>query len=452
MGHRAMSNVLPFSAPPLPKREPPPYPTEVRPVLLCGWVVIAVVFGGFGSWAAFAPLSSAAIAPGVVVVDSNRKSVQHLEGGVVREILVRDGDVVEQGEVLLRLDGASVRAAMAALRPMLQTNRAYHARLLAERDGLSEIEFPAELIGDGAPEPLTEQILSGQRRIFVTRRTALTGEMELNANRLAQSRHRLDGLQQRQIVKEKELALVRSELTAQRTLLAKGYTTRKMVNVAERALRELETETADLASKIDEANRLIERYQLEGEQIGKNFVEQVENELYQVEQEAYELTQRMRAVQDQHNRLGVRAPVSGVVVNLAAHTVGGVIAAGSRILDIVPKNDRLLVEAQVQPTDIDGVHPGLQADIRFPAFDRLNMPHIIGRVTVVSADRIFNDRTGSSHFLVRAQVDEDQIANVSEFSLMPGMPAQVIINKGEGTLLGYLTAPLTRLFWTSFRE
>jgi HlyD family type I secretion membrane fusion protein len=217
-------------------------------------------------------------------------------------------------------------------------------------------------------------------------------------------------------------------------------------------LRELETEIADLESKIDEANRLIERYELEGLQIGKNFVEQVENELYQVEQEAYELTQRMRAVQDQHTRLDVRAPEAGVVVNMAAHTVGGVITAGSRILDIVPQNDRLLIEAQVQPADIDGVRPGLQADIRFPAFERLNMPHITGHVTVVSADRIVNDRTGSDHFLVRAQVDDGQLAKVGGLSLVPGMPAQVIINKGEGTLLGYLTAPLARLFWTAFRE
>ena len=142
LGRSTMSNILPFSAPPLPKREPPPYPTDLRPVLLCGWLVIGGVFGGFGTWAAFAPLSSAAIAPGIVVVDSNRKSVQHLEGGVIREILVRDGDVVEQSQVLLRLDGASVRAAMAALQPMLQTNRAYRARLLAERDGLPDHRFP----------------------------------------------------------------------------------------------------------------------------------------------------------------------------------------------------------------------------------------------------------------------------------------------------------------------
>jgi HlyD family type I secretion membrane fusion protein len=447
-----MSNILPFSAPPLPKHEPPPYPTEVRPVLLCGWLVIAGVFGGFGTWAAFAPLSSAAIAPGIVVVDSNRKSVQHLEGGVIREILVRDGDVVEQGQVLLRLDGASVRAAMAALQPMLQTNRAFRARLLAERDGKPDIEFPADLARDAAADPPVEQILAGQRRIFVTRHNALTGELDLNANRLAQSRHRLDGLQQRQIVKDKELALLEEELRGQHALFEMGYTTRKILNATERSLRQLETEMADISSKIDEANRLIERYELEGEQIGKNFVEQVENELYKVEQEAYELTQRMRAVQDQHARLDVRAPVSGVVVNMAAHTVGGVIAAGSRIMDLVPGNDRLLVEAQVQPSDIDGVRPGLQADIRFPAFERLNLPHITGRVTVVSADRIVNDRTGSGHFLVRAQVDDDQIAKVGGMSLVPGMPAQVIINKGEGTFLGYLTAPLARLFWTAFRE
>jgi HlyD family type I secretion membrane fusion protein len=446
-----MSNILPFSAPALPKRELPPYPTNARRVLLCGWLVIGSVFGGFGTWAAFAPLSSAAIAPGIVVVDSNRKSVQHLEGGVIREILVRDGDLVEQDQVLLRLDGASVRAAMAALQPMVQTNRAYRTRLLAERDDLPAIEFPADLVA-AASDPLTEQILAGQRRIFMTRRNALTGEVELNANRLAQSHHRLDGLQQRQIVKEKELLLLKDELAGQHALFDKGYTTKKVLNATERSLRQLETEIADIDSKIDEANRLIERYELEGHQIGKNFVEQVENELYKVEQEAYELTQRMRAVQDQYARLDIRAPVAGVVVNMAAHTVGGVVAAGSRILDIVPRNDRLLVEAQVQPADIDGVRPGLHADIRFPAFERMNMPHITGHVTVVSADRIVNDQTGSGHFLVRAEVDEGQLAKVGELALVPGMPAQVIINKGEGTLLGYLTAPLARLFWTAFRE
>lgn len=448
-----MTNVLPFSAPALPEHEPPPYPTNLRPVLLCGWLVIAAVFGGFGTWAAFAPLSSAAIAPGVVVVDSNRKSVQHLEGGVIREILVRDGDLVEQGQVLLRLDGASIRAAMASLRPMLQTNRAYHARLIAERDELPAIDFPPDLARQDVPDALVEQILAGQSRIFITRRNALNGQMDLNANRLAQSRHRLDGLQHRQESKEKELAILKDEFDGLRSLFDKGYVTKKVLNATERSLRQLETEIADIESKADEADRLIERYELEGQQIGKNFVEQVENELYQVEQDAYELTQRMRAVQDQHARLDVRAPVSGVVVNMAAHTVGGVVSAGSRILDIVPNNDRLLIEAQVQPSDIDGVQPGLQADIRFPALERLNMPRITGHVTVVSADRIVSsDRGDSGHFVVRTQVDDGEIAKIGGLSLVPGMPAQVIIKKGEGTLLGYLMAPLARLFWTSFRE
>jgi HlyD family secretion protein/epimerase transport system membrane fusion protein len=280
----------------------------------------------------------------------------------------------------------------------------------------------------------------------------MIGEIELNANRLAQSRHRLDGLENQRIAKEKELLLLQDELDGLQSLFANGYTTKKNLISVERSLRQLETEMADLDSKVDEAMRLIERYELEGLQITKNFVEQVENELYEVEQEAYELTQRMRAVQDQHARLDMRAPVSGVVVNMAAHTVGGVIAPGSRIMDIVPRNDRLLIEAQVQPSDIDGVIPGLQADIRFPAFERFDMPHITGHVTMVSADRILNDRTGSSHFLVRALVDDEQAARVGEFRLVPGMPAEVIINKGEGTLLGYLAAPLEQVFWTAFRE
>ena len=446
-----MSNVLPLYRTPAPAPIAPAYPTSCARVLACGWITIGILFGGFGTWASIAPLTSAAIAPGTVVVDSNRKSVQHLEGGVIREILVRDGDVVESGQVLLRLDGASVRAALASLQPMLTTNEAQKARLRAERDGLDEISFSADLVAEAETNPATAQILAGQRRVFETRRNALQGEKALNANRLAQSRQRLSGLERQLAVKEREIALMARELADQRTLMTKGYTTQRRVAAAERTVQQLESEYADLQSKVAETRVLVERYVLEDSQINKNFVEQVENELYKAEQESYQLLERTRAIQDQHTRLDVRAPVSGVVVNMVAHTVGGVIAPGSPILDIVPRNDRLMIEAQVRPADVDGVRADLAADVRFPAFDGTEIPRLTGTVTTVSADRLIG-ASGAAYFLVRVQVDESELARLGGRALVPGMPAEVLINKSERTLLSYLLAPLIHAVWTAFRE
>lgn len=446
-----MSNVLPLYRMPAACPDEPPYPTSCKRTIAFGWIVIGILFGGFGTWAGVAPLSSAAIAPGTVVVDSNRKSVQHLEGGVIREILVRDGDLVEAGQILLRLDGANVRAAIASLQPMLATNQAYKARLLAEREELDEIAFPEDLAAEAEANPATAQILAGQRRIFETRRNALAGEKALNANRLAQSRQRLDGLERQFEVKRRELALMRKELSDQQILLRSGYTTKRRVASAERTVQQLESEYADLQSKVEESKVLVERYELEDKQIDKNFVEQVENELYQVDHESYQLLERMRAIQDQHGRLDLRAPVSGVVVNMVAHTVGGVVAPGNPILDIVPKNDELMIEAQVRPADIDGVRSGLSADVRFPAFNSTDIPRLTGTVTRVSADRLTSS-SGSPHYLVRLRVSEEELANLGGLSLIPGMPAEVLIKKNDRTLLHYLLSPVTHGIWTAFRE
>jgi len=446
-----MSNVLPFYRAEAPRALEPPYPTSCAQVIAVGWIVIGLLFGGFGTWASMAPLTSAAIAPGTVVVDSNRKSVQHLEGGVIREILVRDGDLVEAGQALLRLDGASVRAALASLQPMLMTNEAQKARLRAEREGLEEIAFPENLVAEAVDNVATAQILAGQQRIFETRRNALQGEKALNANRLAQSRQRQAGLERQLQVKEREMALVAEERADQRMLLAKGYTTERRVAAAERSMQQLDSEYADLQSKVEETKVLVERYELEDSQINKNFVEQVENELYKTEQETYQMLERMRAIQDQHVRLDVRAPVSGVIVNMVAHTVGGVVAPGSPILDIVPRNDKLMIEAQVRPSDIDGVKGGLSADIRFPAFDGTEIPRLNGMVATVSADRLVGSG-GTAYFLVRVQVGEAELERLRGRRLIPGMPAEVLINKTERTLLSYLLAPLVHGIWTAFRE
>jgi membrane fusion protein, epimerase transport system len=261
----------------------------------------------------------------------------------------------------------------------------------------------------------------------------------------------LEGLERQFEVKRREMALMRQELGDQQILLGSGYTTKRRVASAERTVQQLESEYADLQSKVEETKVLVERYELEDEQIDKNFVEQVENELYQVDHESYQLLERMRAIQDQYGRLDVRAPVSGVVVNMSAHTVGGVVAPGSLILDIVPDNDELMIEAQVRPADIDGVKSGLSADVRFPAFNSTDIPRLSGAVTRVSADRLTNS-SGAPYFLVRVQVSEQELARLGGLSLIPGMPAEILIKKNERTLLQYLLSPVTHGIWTAFRE
>jgi HlyD family type I secretion membrane fusion protein len=444
-----VSNVLPLHRTATPPAAEAPYPTSCAKTIIFGLVIIALVFGGFGGWAGLAPLSSAAIAPGTVVVDSSRKSVQHLEGGVIREILVRDGDLAEAGQVLVRLDGASVRAAIASLQPLLATNKAQRARLQAEREGLDQIRFPDDLLADATATAL--QILAGQQRVFETRRNALNGEKALNANRLAQSRQRLEGLERQWRIKQAEMSLLREELANLNLLLSKGYATKKVVSAAQRNIQQLEGQYTDLEFKTNEARVLVDRYELEGIQIDRAFSEQVENELYATEKEFYQLTERMRAIEDQYARLDIRAPTSGVVVNMVAHTVGGVIAPGSPIMEIVPKNDQLMIEAQLRPSEVNGVSPGLAADVRFPAFNSIEIPRLTGTVTMVSADRL-TSANGTAYFLVRIKVSEAALARLKGLTLVPGMPAEILINKSDRTLLQYLLSPITHSIWTAFRE
>jgi membrane fusion protein, type I secretion system len=446
-----MSNVLPFHQITTPQAAEVPYPTSCARTVAFGLVIIALVFSGFGSWASLAPLSSAAIAPGAVVVESSRKSVQHLEGGVIQEILVRDGDVVEAGQVLLRLDGANVRAAMASLQPMLATNKAQQARLEAERQGFAKIQLPDDLLAEAQASPKTAQILAGQRRVFETRLNTLRGEKALNANRLAQSHQRLEGLERQRHIKQGELALFRDQLASQHVLLQKGYATKKSVSAVQRSVQEVEVEYTELESKTLEASMLVERYELEGGQIDDNFKEQVETELYTTQKEYYQLMERMRAIQDQYTRLDIRAPASGGVVNMVAHTVGGVIAPGSPIMDIVPKSDQLIIEAHLSPSEVDGVGQGLEADVRFPAIDRTGLPQLMGTVTMVSADRL-TGASGAAYFLVRVHVSQSELARLGGLTLVPGMPAEILIKKSERTLLQYFLAPITHSIWTAFRQ
>lgn len=431
---------------------PPTFPTNYRRSIVFGWAVIIAAFGGLVLWSALAPLSSAAIAPGTVVVDSSRKEIEHLEGGIVKEILVRDGDVVRAGQVLLRLDDTQVRATLDLLQGRYDADRAYEARLLAERDDLPGIVFPDELLQRAAADAAVASILEGQRRIFEARRNSLSGEISILENRIEQSRAQIHGLETQVGAKERQIALLQKELDGLKTLLKKGHASEMQVLAVEREYERLKGERGEILANIAGVRQAIGEAGLQIVQLKKTFREQVENELRDVRTQIFDVSQKIYASRDQLNRLDVQAPTGGIVVDLAAHTVGGVIAPGSRILDIVPEDDQLVIDAQVRPDDVDGLKTGAPADIRFTAFNQNTMPVVSGVVTRVSADRLLDPNTGVPYFLVRVAVDEDGRSALKDAQLVPGMSAEVIIKKNEQTLLGYLMGPLRDIMVKAFRQ
>ena len=430
----------------------PSFPTSYKRATSFGWIVILVAFGGLFLWSALAPLSSAAIAPGTVVVDSSRKAVQHLEGGIVKEILVRDGDHVDAGAVLIRLDDTQARATLDLLQGRFDADRAYEARLLAERDDHRDIAFPDDLVSRAVTDPKAAEILSGQRRIFQARRSTLVGETSILENRIEQSNEQIEGLEMQASAKKRQIDLVRKELAGLKTLFDKGHASMTQLLAVEREYERLEGERGEIVANIAGVRQAIGEAGLQIVQLEKTFREGVENELREVQTRIFDTAQRIFAARDQLGRLEMQAPTAGVVVNLAVHTVGGVVPAGGPVLDIVPKDDELVVDAEVRPDDINDLRVGAPADIRFTAFDQNTTPVVSGVVTRVSADRLVNPKTNTPYFLARVLVDEEGREALGGERLIPGMPAEVIIKKGERTLLGYLAGPLQDMVMKSFRQ
>ena len=382
-----------------------PYPTSCARTLACRMDRIGDSVRWLRYLGSVAPLSSAAIAPGTVVVDSNRKSVQHLEGGVIREILVRDGDPVEAGQVLLRLDGANVRAAIASLQPMLATNKAYKARLLAERDGLDQIEFAEDLVAEAETDPATAQILAGQqaglrdaaqcpgRGKGPERQPAGAKPAKVGGpGAAARGQGTRDGAHGRELADQQILSATATPLRA--VSLRQNVpcsSSRANTPICNRRWKRRRSWLNVTSWKMNRSTRIsLSRWR---------------TSYTRSSTESYQLLERMRAIQDQYGRLDVRAPVSG-----RGRQHG---RAHGRWRDRAGKpnpghragNDELMIEAQVRPADIDGVKAGLSADVRFPAFNSTEIPRLSGHVTRVSADRL-TESSGAPYFLVRVQVSE----------------------------------------------
>jgi len=360
--------------------------TDDGPIRRIGLIILLVTFVVFGLWAALAPLGGAALAPGVVVVQSHRKTVQHLEGGIVKRLLVREGDAVSRGDVLLELDDTQSAAEMSIVQGQFISARALEARLVAERDGQTAVTYdPA---WQGSTDTHIKDTVRGQNQIFRARKDAHDGERAVLEQRVGQLHSQQVGLAQ---LKNSNQALVTSyeeEIVDLKELLEDGFADKRRLREFERSYARGLGDIADLSARIAAINIKVGETQLQALQIDKEFQHEVASALGDVQSTIFEVREKIQVLSDRVRRAQVLAPVDGMVVGLSVHTEGGVIAPGSPLLDIVPLKENLMVEAQVQPLDIDRVKLSMRAEVRFSAFARASTPVFEGEVLTLSADRL----------------------------------------------------------------
>lgn len=430
--------------------DPAPLPLVIddRPIRRIGYAVLFVTFGLFGSWATFAPLNSAALAPGVVTVKSYRKTVQHLEGGIIKAIYVRDGDQVQAGDVLLELDGTQTLAELEMVRSQLIAAVALNARLTAERDGLETVEFKQ----DSSADQRVFEAQQNEMQVFQARRAARLGETGVLQKRVVQLDEQIRGIQAVIAGKQKESGFYDEEVGDLSALLKEGFVDKQRLREQQRNSVRLLSEIAELRSSITGARLQIGETELQIMQLNKDFISEVVTQQSEVQTNIFDLNERFSAVSERAQRIRVRAPEAGMVLGMQVHTVGGVIAPGTPLLDLVPASEDLVVDAQISPIDIDRIGVGKLTDIRFSAFKSASTPVIEGRLAQISADRLVNEQTGVPYYLGRVELTEKGRQALGDLSLVPGMPAEVLINTGERTLLNYLVQPATNAFARSLIE
>ena len=415
------------------------------------WTVV-VVFGGFGLWSAFAPLESAAVAPGVVIAFSENKTIQHLEGGIVDEILVKEGEEVRAGQPLVKLSATAAKARADLLRAQRDAEVAAEARLMAERDGTDSITFPKELLDIAKESQEVADIIDSQERLFEARRNAVEGQVGVLKQRIEQFRDEIEGLHSQEKSAKQQIALLGEEISVVKQLVAKGNAVRPRLLALQRNQAELEGQRGEYLSLIARAEQSITQAELEIINAQNSYLNDAVTALRETQVHLSTLEEQLRASTDILERVTIAAPYSGRVNHLAVHTVGGVIGPGEAIMEIVPLEDRRIIEARIKPSDIDVVHYGLKARVRLTAYHARNLPPVDGFVIHVSADRTVDQATREAYFLARIEVDEGHLADLPGVELYPGMPTDVLVVTGKRTLLSYLFSPITDVMYKAFRE
>lgn len=426
--------------------------TNANSPLRWGIMVLLLGFGGFALWAAFAPLDAGVTADASVQVFGSRKAVQHLEGGTVDEILVQEGDRVEAGQVLIRLNRTRALSEQAVISAQYIASKTIEARLMAERDGGDIIHYAPELVASYGEDPRFLEAKKVQEQLFITRRHALEGEVEILKENLRGAEQQLRGLDQVQKSRRSQIEFANQELSGVRELAKDGYLPRNRMLNLERDLAQLQ---AALSSDIVEAGRTrnqIAELKLRILQRQQDFQKEVQTMLSDIQKEATSLAERLESLNYTVRETEIRAPIEGFVQDVTVHTIGGVVGQGAQLMEIVPEDQRFIIQAHVPIQSIDKVEPGLEVEITFPAFNHAKTPNIPGKVQTVSADRLTDAKTGMPYYLAQIEVTPEGMELLRYNNIRPGMPAAVLIRTGERTMLSYLLKPFIERLDKSFTE
>lgn len=425
-------------------------PSMRRHVIL-GFLVCVLLVVGFGGWATTAELAGAVIAPGSVVVDTNLKKVQHPTGGVVSELNVRNGDQVRAGDVLARLDDTVTRSNLAMVTKSIDELEGRRARLEAERDGNTTVVFPEPLKAREREEDV-QKILLGERRLFDARSVARRGQKSQLTERVNQLLEEIEGLQAQRGSKEDQIRLIRKELEGVSSLYARNLVPLTRLVALQREEARLEGERGQIVASSAQARGKIAETKLQIIQLDQDLRSEVLKELREIEAKIGELVERKVSAEDQLKRIDIRAPQTGIVHELAVHTVGGVVGPSEVVMLIVPIGDTLEIEANIAPQDIDHAAVGQEATVRLSAFNQRTTPELFGHVSRISADLTKDSASGLSYYTTRVRLSDAELARLNGLKLVPGMPVEVHIRTPERTAMSYFLKPLSDQIARAFKE
>jgi HlyD family secretion protein len=424
---------------------------SVRGYLFGGVVVIALLVGGIGGWAATSDLAGAVLAQGTVVVDSNVKKVQHPTGGIIGEIRVKDGDRVNPGDLLVRLDETATRANLLTVTKQLDEIAMRQARLKAERDGADSVAVP-KMLADRFAVAEIQDIISGERSMFESRRSGRASQKGQLKERMAQLREEIQGLTGQLAGKTQEVQLVRKELVGLETLEEKQLITMPRMTGTRRDVARLDAERGQLTAQIAQAKGKISETELQILQIDQDLRTEIVKDLRESQGKEAELIERRITADDQLRRIEIRAPQAGFVHQSIVHTIGGVINPSEPLMLIVPEGDKLVIEAKVAQQDIEQIHQGQLAWLRFTAFNQRTTPEVQGTIDRIAPDLIREPQTGVAYYVARVHISQDEQARLAPSKMLPGMSVDVQIKTTDRTALSYFLKPLQDQFAKAFKE
>ena len=427
----------------------PKIKTSLKGPIVSGLTILLIFIVGATVWASSAKLASAIIAVGQLKVDSNRKQIQHLDGGIVNEIIVSDGQRVKKGDTLVILDPVQAKSSLGIVAGALFTAELKRSRLQAERDNTDQPDFTRFLHREHEDK---NSLIDAQQSLFSIRRSVQVSQQEILHQQIENLKSQISGFESQQASTQTQIEISKDELVNLRNLKARGLVGNERLLELERNLAQLEGRAGELVSSIASAKASIDEKRLELIRVKRSFHEQVLAELQDVESEIIDLQERANAATHHLQQMVVKAPVDGLIVGLNVHTLGGVVVPGQLLMEIVPDNDALIVEGQVLPTDVDDLRFGQNARVKLSGLQQRITPELTGKLMYVSADSILDERSGMNFFIIRVSIAAEELAKLPTEQLIPGMPAEVFVQTGERTALEYLLQPLSDTIDRAWRE